>query len=169
MLTGQSTSKAKPLLIIAMMRALTGPMRSANWPNKTRPSAEERLKPETSAAEDIVDRPNSFPYSGRKKGGTMSGRVAMADAMKMVVNRTSLNSLLFRRQPSVSRRDTEATHHSIVAVLLRPGRSLTNSAAGTTQISVKMPRIRRHQATPTFVIRYPRSKAMTPPPRPPLD
>lgn len=61
MLTGQRTSNAKPLLSIAMMRALTGPIQSANWPNRTRPSAEARLKPETSAAEDMVDSPNSLP------------------------------------------------------------------------------------------------------------
>jgi hypothetical protein len=57
-LTGHKTNKANPLLIIAMMRALTGPIQSASCPNSTLPNAEARLKPETRAADDIVDRPN---------------------------------------------------------------------------------------------------------------
>lgn len=98
----------------------------------------------------------------------MSGKVATAEAMKMVVKRISLNK---RLRPSVhdDGAPTEwLTHHSMVAVLFRPGRSLMKYAAGTTHTIVKSPKIRRHQAVPTFVIRNPSRRAITPPPSPPL-
>ena len=52
------------------------------------------MKPDTSAAEDKVDKPNSVPYRGRKNGGTISGNVAIAEATKIVANRKSLNRRL---------------------------------------------------------------------------
>jgi len=84
-LKGQMSNIPIPFIPMAKIRLFTGPMMSDNCPKEIRPNAEARLKPDTRPAEANDERPIDWPYIGKKKGGTRSGKVARADATQMVV------------------------------------------------------------------------------------
>jgi hypothetical protein len=92
--TGQSTNILNALNIRDSKSVFTGPIKSDRKPQQSRPTADEKLKPATRPAPAEGDSPKELLYSGRKKGGTKRGNVAIAPARKSVTNLTSLKSAL---------------------------------------------------------------------------
>lgn len=78
--TGQMANMLTALTSRHMSRVLSAPSLSQSRPHKTRPTAEEKLKPASRPAPVDDDSPTDWLYSGRKKGGTSSGNVATAPA-----------------------------------------------------------------------------------------
>ena len=67
---GQIASMLMPVKISDTMRVLTAPIRSQAKPHMIRPTADARVKPATSPAPVLEDRPDAFVYKGMKNGGT---------------------------------------------------------------------------------------------------
>lgn len=93
--TGQSTSILPALRTNDRRRVFTGPMESHSTPHKSRPIAEEKLKPATRPAPRLDERPSEVLYKGRKKGGTNKGKVPIAPARNNRINLMSLSSDLY--------------------------------------------------------------------------
>jgi hypothetical protein len=84
--TGHSTSILNALCNNERKSVFTGPIKSARNPHQRRPTAEEKLKPATKPAPAEGESPSELLYSGRKKGGTKSGKVPIEPARKRVMN-----------------------------------------------------------------------------------
>ena len=78
--TGQRASMLNPFRKSELASVFRGPIWSLRNPAPILPTADERLNAATSAAAVLVDRPRELLYSGKKNGGTKSGKVATAPA-----------------------------------------------------------------------------------------
>lgn len=87
--TGQRTSMLRALKVMEKNRVLRGPTKSLQNPQRSRPIAEEKLKAASTAAPVLDAIPMESVYNGRKKGGTSSGKVAIAPAAKRRTKRVS--------------------------------------------------------------------------------
>ena len=83
---GQRAIKLAPFRKSDIASVLRGPILSLKNPAPILPMADEKLNDATSAAAMLVDRPIDELYSGRKNGGTSSGKVAKATAKKSMTN-----------------------------------------------------------------------------------
>lgn len=90
--TGQMANMLMALMRRQKNSVLSAPSLSQRRPQRTLPTADEKLKPAKSPAPVDVDSPIDELYSGKKKGGTSRGKVATAPAMKTMRKRASLNS-----------------------------------------------------------------------------
>ena len=84
--TGQIVSMLSALMVSARTRAVIGPTESPNTPNPTRPTADARLKVAQRHEASDAEAPTELAYSGMKKGGTRSGKVAMPEPRKRRIN-----------------------------------------------------------------------------------
>jgi hypothetical protein len=70
--TGQSTNILTADVTRARKSEFNGPIKSQSNPEKSRPTADEKLKPATRPAPELGARRREDAYNGRKKGGTFS-------------------------------------------------------------------------------------------------
>lgn len=84
--TGHNTSILTELSSSEMRRVFSGPKRSLMNPQARRPTADEKLKPATSPAPALGERPSEALYNGRKNGGTKRGKVATTPVRNRTVN-----------------------------------------------------------------------------------
>jgi hypothetical protein len=91
---GQMASMLRPDIKFEKNNVFKAPRLSLARPVRMRPTAEEMLKPATSAAPVLDEKPRALVYSGMKKGVTYSGNVPMAPERKTRLNVRLLNRRL---------------------------------------------------------------------------
>lgn len=84
--TGHNASILTELSTNERRRVFRGPKRSLMNPQARRPTADEKLKPATSPAPALGERPSEVLYNGRKNGGTKRGKVATTPVTNRTVN-----------------------------------------------------------------------------------
>lgn len=84
--TGHNASILTELSTNDRRRVFSGPKRSLMNPQARRPTADEKLKPATSPAPALGERPSEALYNGRKNGGTKRGNVATTPVRNKTVN-----------------------------------------------------------------------------------
>lgn len=94
---GQMVSMLTAVAIMTANSVFRGPRRSQKSPQPMRPAAEARLKPARRPAPAPEGRSSWRVKSGRKNGGTKSGKVPMALARKMMSKVKDLKRRLFPR------------------------------------------------------------------------
>jgi hypothetical protein len=145
----------------------SAPNESHSRPERIRPTAEAKLKPARRPAPVLVDSPMDRLYRGRKKGGTRSGNVPTAPAMKI---KRKLMSLKSRLPVDVSFGVAvlmKSPYHSTKAPPRIGVRSLMSQAAGNPVASVSKPQMRYVHAGPNRCINASSANDVTVPPRPP--
>lgn len=95
--TGQRTSMLNAVSKREMNSVFRGPSLSLLKPQRSRPTADEKLKAATRPAPALELRRRELAYRGKKNGGTKRGNVATAPATKSTMNRISRNSRLKTR------------------------------------------------------------------------
>lgn len=91
---GQMANMLRAVKSIDVNRTLMAPNLSQQIPQIIRPTAEDRVKPATRPAPVLDEKPRDLAYSGRKKGGTYSGNVPIAEATHIKMNLADLNIFL---------------------------------------------------------------------------
>jgi hypothetical protein len=148
--TGQRTSMLTALSVRERKSVFSGPRASLQNPHMRRPRAEEKLKAATTPAPTLDFMPSESVYSGRKKGGTSRGKVAIAPTRKRRVKRTSRKRCLCCVSSDIYEVERLTTYHSMIAALGMGVRSLMKRAAGIPVARVIKPSALNVQAMPVF-------------------
>lgn len=91
---GQMASMLSAVRSIDVNKTLIAPNLSQQMPHIIRPTAEDMVKPATRPAPVLDENPKELAYRGRKKGGTYSGNVPIAEATHIKMNLADLNIFL---------------------------------------------------------------------------